>query len=221
MAARREILRWCAALFGGIAMGGPAHAQQPGEHLVLGFRSAGFGMREAEVRAAIARDFPAAAEAVTRAENSAEHTTALVVRLAALEPGPGPAQVSYVFGASSQRLVGVHVTWTSQASPSDGERDRYAVAGSQLAEYFRSLRWGPRVAVAPSPAGKNGLVLFAGVDGLGAGVELRVLGIGIVSPEGQAGPDARGPAQLRVGYFANVARADVRTGALHRPRRVA
>lgn len=201
----------------GAALAGVAHldawTQPAPAYRVHGFRSATFGLREAEVRAAIARDFPAAAAAVRHVDNPAEGTTALVLPLPALEPGPGPARVSYVFGASSQRLIHVSVVWQSDGAIDAGGRARYAAAGSQLAAYFRALPWGPKASAVPSPAGPNGLVLFVGIDEAGAGVEVRVLGVGTVDPQGRAGPEPAGPAQLRVAYHANVGAPDIRVTA--------
>ncbi len=58
----------------------------PAEHRVDGFRTARFGMRAPEVRAAIARDFDST-PTIKEIENAAEGTTLLVVDLPMLDPG--------------------------------------------------------------------------------------------------------------------------------------
>jgi hypothetical protein len=187
-----------------------ASANAAAPYAVDGFRSAHFSMLEDDVRSAIARDFPGSAPA--RIDNAAEGTTALVVSLPSLEPGPGPAKVSYIFGATTKRLMAVRVIWLSSPSPTSAQRESYAAAGSQLAAYFRRLPWGPRASASPSPAGASGLVLFAGVDARGAGIEVRIVGIDVVGPGGKPEPAPAGPSQLQVAYFANVLAPDVRRG---------
>jgi hypothetical protein len=179
------------------------------EHTVEGFRSARFGMRAAEVRAAIARDFEVA-PAVKEVENAAEGTTLLVVELPTLDPGPGAATVTYIFGASSKRLMHVNVAWTSSPTATEAERNRYTGAGLQLAKYFQALPWKANGTTANRPAGPNGLLLFAGLDRKNSAVELHLAGIAIVQPAGP-GPEPTGPTQLRIAYIANVQQPDVAT----------
>ncbi|HEY8356379.1 MAG TPA: hypothetical protein VIL30_02860 [Ramlibacter sp.] len=187
----------------------PSRPAAPARHVVHGFRSARFGMGLAQVRAAAESDFPDRIGGVEHVNNPAEQTTVLVVRLPRLEPGPGPASVSYVLGARSKRLMAVNVVWQSGAVPAPGERNAFAAGGTILANYFRGLNWGPMAGTPAVPAGPNGLVMFVGADAAGATVDVRVLGVEIVAPGGKAGPEAKGPVQLRVGYHANPAAPDV------------
>ena len=208
---RRLVLHGAAAAACATAAA-PGRAQAVEEHMVNGFRRAKFGMKVAEVQAAIARDFPSAT-GVERIDNPAEKTTVLVLGVPVLEPGPGAARINYVFGAASARLMHISVVWQSGPAADTAERARYAVAGSQLAAYMRAQPWGPKVSASPTPAGPNGLVLFAGVDSRGAGADVRVLGLATVAPNGQDGSAPSGPAQLRVAYYANVAQPDIRMTA--------
>ena len=77
---------------------------------VEGFRSAKFGMTEAEVKAAIAKNFGKAA--VTEQPSAGERTKVLVVKVPGLLPGGGTAEVSYVFGYQTKKLIQVSVSWS-------------------------------------------------------------------------------------------------------------
>lgn len=175
-------------------------------HEIKGFRSAHFGMSEAEVRAAIARDFPAQAAHVQHTDFPTGGVRALVLPLPALEPGPGPAGVTYLFGAGERKLMQVNLLWTTGAKPADAERSRLLTAGVQLTEYFRVMAWRPKAATMGVPLGANGLVLFSGIDPKDAMVEVSVTGVAIRGKDG-ASVAPEGPAKLRVAYLATTGMA--------------
>lgn len=181
-----------------------------GEYQITGFRSARFGMTIDEVKQAIQKDFKPAEGAVAEIENPAERTKIVVVQLPLLDPGPGPASVSYILGATSRRLVHVNVAWTTGQQPTESMRNEITAAGVLLADYFRNLKWKPNGSTTGIPEGQNGLALFIGVDTKNAAVELHISGVTVTGPNG-AGPAPTGPAQLRVSYIADLANPDVAT----------
>lgn len=189
-----------------------ASASEPGQpvasHRVTGFRSARFGMDEDELRAAIARDFGAAADALQVTGHPTEGTRALVLRLAALEPGPGAATISYLLGATSHRLIHVNVVWSTGNAPDEAQRQRMVEAGGQLARYFQQLGWRPGATTSRLAPDGSHAVLFAGVDPRDAALELRISGVQ-VQRLGQPAIAPRGPAVLRVAYFATSAGGDI------------
>jgi hypothetical protein len=162
-----------------------------------------------EVRAAAARDFALDPATITTADNPVEHTTALVARVDRIDPGPGKAVVTYVFGATKKTLIRINVTWAGgDPQPSDELRKAVVVSGVQLANYFQGQAW---------PAGKTGggvlnasgaALLFGGVDNAGAGVEVVATGIPINADTAGASKPS-GPTQLRLSYSADVAHPDV------------
>ena len=89
----------------------PAPAQ-PAVAQISGFRSARFGMTDAEVRSAIERDFNLRGDSIQAQENKAEQTHVLIVRAANVLPGGGTASVSYVFGFKSKTLIQVGLSWS-------------------------------------------------------------------------------------------------------------
>ena len=131
----------------------------------------------------------------------AEGTTLLVVvvDLPALDPGPGTAAVTYLFGAASKRLMHVNVAWTSAPTATEAERNRYTGAGLQLAKYFQGLPWKVDGTTANRPQGPNGLLLFAGLDRKNSAVELHLDGIAIVQPSGP-GPVRTRPGRKPCGF---------------------
>src|ERR1700722_678184 len=81
-----------AALPAPAAAGGPSIASQGGWG-GDGFRSAKFGMNDAQTKAAIMKDFGVQADAITQQPNPAERTTVLAVKVPDLLPGGGIAEV--------------------------------------------------------------------------------------------------------------------------------
>lgn len=179
-------------------------------HRVVGFRSAHFGMDEAQVRSAIAQDFKSAADGMSMLKNPAENTEVLLLRVAELEPGPGPASISYIFGAKSRRLMHVNVVWKTGETPSDEARNKIAAAGMQLTNYFLGLSWKPGASASGLPDGSNGLILFAGLDPNNAGVEVRVSGVATYDAE-KVSSKAEGAAQLVLSYVADIKNPDIAT----------
>ncbi len=177
-------------------------------HRVVGFRSAHFGMDAAQVQSAIAQDFNPASDSMSMLKNPAENTQVLVLRVAELEPGPGPASISYIFGAKSKRLMHVNVVWKTDETPSDEARNKIAAAGLQLTSYFQDLSWKPGASASGLPNGVNGVVLFAGLDPTNAGVEVRVSGVATSGAESVASKP-EGAAQLVLSYVADIKNPDI------------
>jgi hypothetical protein len=202
----RFLLAACMALMSAMAMAQPV----AGVHAVTGFRSAHFGMDATQVHAAIVQDFKPATDAVAVLENPTEKTQIILLRLAKLEPGPGPASVSYILGATSKRLMHINVVWKTDAIPSDEARNKVAAAGVELANYFRNLPWKPGASALGVADGHKGVVLFAGVDPNNAAIELRVSGVTTNGIDGVAAQPT-GAAQLVLSYIADATKPDIAT----------
>lgn len=110
----------------------PAAYAQPGQ--VDGFRSAKFGADEKAVRAAIKADFSLEGKAIRVEENALEKTTALVIEVPSLEPG-GKAQVAYILGYQSKKLIQVNVVWGAPIEPA-ASGDQLTGAAVLLRNYF-------------------------------------------------------------------------------------
>jgi hypothetical protein len=211
------VLLACLAVLGvGLGVALPARAQGApvagAGYDITGFRSARFGMNPEEVRAAVAKDFGDVK--VLANANPAEGTQALQLDVARLDPGPGPAQITYIFGARSHTLAHINVVWVTGPSPTAEERAAILSGAIQLAHYFQTLPAPLKASLGARRTGPNNLLLFAGVDQKGAGVEVAADGVsyainGAAAGANAASPDPKGPALLRVSYIRDVANPDI------------
>jgi hypothetical protein len=181
-------------------------------YVVKGFRSALFGMDEAAVRAAAAKDFAASPGDLKRQVSLADGTVGLILQVAKLEPGPGAATVQYILGAKSGTLVHVNVVWEAPATAPETDRQQLIGASLQLTRYFRGFGWAPRKALAELPAGPNSLIAFAGEDATGGVVEMRLDGVAfsqVLNGQTVQSPPPKGPARLRLAFDKNPHDPDV------------
>ncbi len=129
---------------------------------VEGFRSAKFGMSEADVRGAIAKDFPAAAGAIKQSFSPVERTTVLTFKSSDVLPDGGAAELSYIFGYKSKALIQVAIVWSKQ---SDETLTPAAILsnGEGLRSYFLAEGFAPSEMVGNAEL-PDGLLLFRGRD---------------------------------------------------------
>ena len=76
---------------------------------VDGFRSARWGMTDAQVKAAIRRDFNIPPEKIQTEENASERTAILTITVGDVLEGAGKARISYIFGYTSKKLIQVNI----------------------------------------------------------------------------------------------------------------
>jgi len=109
---------------------------------ITGFRTARFGMKEPELREALARDFSVTSEALTVTEAAGLGSRTLSLLLDGLVPGAGVAQISYIFGYRGQDLIQISATWSGVNRPESGV-PQIEAAAAELKRYFRSLPLDP------------------------------------------------------------------------------
>lgn len=131
---------------------------------VNGFRSAKFGMSETDVRAAIASDFGASA-AIKQTDNPTERTRGLSVHIPDLLPGGGAAEVAYVFGYKTKKLIQVSVIWSKAVDPSTTAQKLVADA-DVLRANFLTQGYQPSSIVTDALT-RGGILVFRGADGAG------------------------------------------------------
>ena len=176
--------------------------------LIKGFRSAQWGMGEAEVRAAIAQDFKPADGAITVFDNPVEKTHVVAVHLDGLAPAPGAVNITYIFGATTRKLIHVNVVWSTGPAPTQPERDQMAAGGVELSKYFMDQAWRAGATGAGAAPDASYFIFFQGADPKGAAVELRGAGISIILKKGEAPSKPAGPATLRLAYYATTGASD-------------
>lgn len=189
-----------------------ASAQELPKYEVTGFREARFGMSEQEVRASIVKTFGVKPADITSAPNPVEGTNVLTVHVASLDPAPGPAQVAYIFGYSSKKLIQVNVIWYDEKSKDQADPNVMITAGTRLERYFAGFTWRKDTTRAGIPVGDNTVVLFAGEDDKKGAVRLVVDGVKYqLKREGNetSSPDPKGPPKLIINYIADRESPDI------------
>lgn len=129
---------------------------------VDGFRSAKFGMGEAEVKGIIAKEFGLKGDAIREQPNAGERTKALLIKVPGLLPGGGTAEVSYIFGYQTKKLIQVSVSW-SKATDEKMTPEQLFSNSSVLRSHFLSEGFKPESIATNMPL-NNGLLMFRGSD---------------------------------------------------------
>jgi len=198
-----------AALIALFVMSG-AQAQELPKYEVTGFRDIRFGQSEQDVRALLAKTLNVKASEVVSTTNPIEGTSVLTVKVASLEPGPGPARIAYIFGHSGKKLIQVNVVWGEEAPQTV---DAVVAAGTRLQRYFSEFSWKKDAARAGIPVGENTVVLFAGDDEKKGSVRLVIDGVKYqVQRDGDqpaSSPEPKGPPKLMINYIVDRERPDI------------
>ena len=170
---------------------------------VKGFRSAIFGATEADVRAAIAKDFAVTPNAIHASKNLAERTIVLTVRVPDVLPDGGAADVAYTLGFKSKTLIQVAVTW-SKRSDDKLNPERLLQNGESLRQYFLSEHYA-RNSVVSNLEVKDGLLLFRGADAAGRMTVLLMQG----ATSGDKSAPRFTPSALTLLYIADAKAPDI------------
>jgi hypothetical protein len=141
---------------------------------VKGFRSALFGMSEAEVRAAAAKDFATSADAIKSTQNAVEHTQVLSLKAADVLPEGGVAEVAYVLGYKTKKLIQINISW-SKATDDKLTPERLTANAETLRAYFLGAGYKADTVVNNAPM-NNGVLLFRGADNSGRTTALLLQG---------------------------------------------
>lgn len=195
-----------------LGLGLAAQAQDLPKYEVTGFRDLRFGMTEAEVRAAVKKSFAVSDTDIKTSTNPTEGTSLLVVRVDSLDPGPGPATLTYIFGNKSKKLIQVNVIWGEDAPNHPTDANAIIGAGTRLERYFQGFSWRKDTTRVGVPVGENTVVLFAGEDERKGAVRLVADGIKYqLNREGNqtTSPDPKGSPKLVINYIADRDNPDI------------
>lgn len=202
-AGRREamVLILGAALVGPSLRARSVAGAEPGQ--IDGFRSAKFGGDEKAVRAAIKTDF-GLGEAAIRAEvNPLEKTTALLIEVPELDPG-GKAQIVYILGYVTQRLIQVNLVWGAPVDPA-ATAGRLAGAAILLRNYFAEQPFPPDRRQQDQRLADGSVLYFQGMDPQGRQVILLLQSAAVPA----AGETPEAVHSLRLSYIADPRTPDV------------
>ncbi|AMA57371.1 hypothetical protein [Bradyrhizobium sp. CCGE-LA001] len=139
-----------------------------------GFRSAKFGMNEADVRAAMAKDFNPKPDAIKIQDNASELTRSLLLSAPELLPNGGTAELSYVFGYKSKSLIQVGAVWSKGADTAMTPEKLFSNANILRAHFMGEGFKPDSIAVNMPVAG--GIVMFRGSDAKDRSVILLLQG---------------------------------------------
>ena len=173
---------------------------------IAGFRAAQFGMSEDQLRQAVAKDFPTAATKLRKTTHPSEKTTVLTLPVTDLLPHTGGAQVSYILGHKSKKLIQVNVVWRSDGSEEHNE----AVVGTanSLRDYFVGQSYKPGSVVANRQLNENAIVVFRGADAQDRLVLIVLHGSAAAETKDEKATRPR-PLSLELSYIADAAHPDV------------
>jgi len=183
---------------------GAPNIMAPGSANVEGFRSAKFGMNAEQVRMAIEHDFNLKGSAIKEQPNLAERTTVLSVNVSELLPGGGVANVSYVLGYESKRLIQVSISW-SKTTDERMTPEQLFTNSTVLRENFLAEGFEPNTIASNMPI-SNGILDFRGSDAKGHTVMLILQG---TMTEGQDKQKILQPTALLLFYVADAKAPDI------------
>ena len=181
------------------APAGASGVMQTATASVDGFRSAKFGMTEAEVKGIIAK-----ADAIKEQPNAGERTKALLIKVPDLLQGGGTAEVSYVFGYQSKKLIQVSVSW-SKATDDKMTPEQLFSNSSVLRSHFLSEGFKPESIATNMPL-NNGLLMFRGSDAKDRTTMMLLQG---TFSQGENNQRILTPAALMLFYIADAKTPDI------------
>ena len=158
-----------------LAVGAAGAADKAPGFRLDGFRSAKFGMTEAEVRAAIVKDFGAKPEAVKVQDYAAEKTRIIEVTVPDLLSGGGKADVTYTLGYKSHALIQVGVVWSAviDATVTPATLTQNA---DVLGHHFAAAGYKPDTVVQNAVLPDGSILIFRGADSDGHMTNLTLSG---------------------------------------------
>lgn len=187
--------------------GQPSAAQPAKQAKVEGFRSARFGMTEAQIRDAISKDFKLSGDAIQKVDDPTERTSALMVKVNDLLPDSGPAVVAYLLGYKSKKLFRVNVIW-GQEIGSPTKPQQIVGAANSLRNYLLAQGYRQEGLILNQPLDSDNILVFQGTDTQGRLTEM-ILGILKKPPaKPDAQPEVSG-ASLRLSYVEKPAEPDI------------
>lgn len=139
-----------------------------------GFRSAKFGTNEADVRAAMVKDFGVKPEAIRAQDNPSELTHSLLLSVPELLPNGGTAELSYVFGYKSKSLIQVGAVWSKGTDAAMTPEKLFSNANI-LRAHFLNEGFKPDSIAVNMPV-NGGIVMFRGSDAKDRSVILLLQG---------------------------------------------
>ena len=161
-------------------------------------------MTKDEVRATIGQDFKLKGDAIKEQPNPAERTTVLTIKVPDLLPGGGIAEVAYVLGYESKKLIQVSISW-SKATDDKMTPEQLFSNSSVLRAHFLTEGFKPDTVASNMPI-NNGILVFRGSDDKDHTAMLILQG---TMSEGQNNQKILSPTALLLFYIADAKTPDI------------
>lgn len=184
----------------------PAAAAAPAQtpsFRVEGYGQLRFGMDAEQIKSVLKLDFPQANPVLIDRIDAVSRSRVLTLELPALDPGPGAATISCVFGATSKRLIAVNVIWLAAIKASPTQETLWIDAAAKLAKTYASQPWPLFNTTYGTVVAPGVSVVFTGHDEAGGAAEIKLQGV--TTPLGSYS----GPSSLRLTLVANSIRPDI------------
>jgi hypothetical protein len=172
-----------------------------------GFRSAKFNMNEKQVTRAIGKDFKISRKKIKRSTHLTEQTLILEITVPNLMSTGGDAQIAYIFGQKSKKLMQVNVVWGKGVTKDVNPKGVVAVA-NLLRGHFQKRRYQEDM-VSNGKINDSTMIVFRGRDKKGRMI-LLIMNTP-VPQEGQNASEVAKNIQLRLAYKLNPASPDILT----------
>ena len=140
---------------------------------VEGFRTAKFGMTEAEVKRAIQVDFNIKEASIARSVDPVDRTPTLTITTNDILPDVGPVRVVYWFGYSQKKLFQVGLMWGAGVGDTAPNSTNVLGGAQVLLNYFANQNFKPENRVVNPQLGEGMNLLFQGIDEKGRMVQLQ------------------------------------------------
>jgi len=173
---------------------------------IIGFGEFRFGMNQQQVESLISTTWPQAR--VEQQVDPVQRTTMLVFNVDDLAPveevdSPAPATMTFIFGYRSEQLMAINLDWYAEGHATEAQRLALLEAGSAYAALMLGDYWAPMQSSRGHILGDGTVLLFAGRDTQGRGVEVVVQGVALDVSRADGGiehrPAPAGDARLHIG----------------------
>jgi hypothetical protein len=182
-------------------------------YVTKGFRSAQFGQDQAQVIAAIEKDFGVKPADVQHMTVPSDGTSALVIIQSQMAPAPGTVTITYVLGKNGN-LIHVNVVWQISGEANGVQRAQMVQSGLTLTSYFQSYSWDASKSLLNVPTGPNSVTMFMGRDNQGGTVQVAAAGVSfqhLQNGKSVSSPTPSGPVRLEVSYGSANEGSDIAT----------
>jgi hypothetical protein len=177
--------------------------------VIDGFRSAKFGMNEKQVLRAITKDFKIPSNKVKRHTNVIEGTKALIVLTPNLLNNGETADIVYILGYKSKKLVTINITW-GKGVTDNFDPEKILATANLLRNHFTKRRYKREGFVVNAKFNDEAVIFFRGRD-----KKDRTIVLQLKTPQNKTKKGLikkRKDVSLLLSYLLNAKKTDIRQG---------